>query len=1307
MALAIDYSQEIRLSSERIISEATLKFEKENGKYLSYADKELVEKIHFELIYLITERVDNKELVSISPLRFYLLESILKTGVDKVRFEKSVSVLWSKIKDFVKSFANYDINYFNTIKTYGDLLSRGILDLEFFKLSPTLDILQKIPQYQYSDQIYRVNITDSDEKNNKIFTLFPKTRYWEYYVQTDEDLVYNPFYYNRVTSLLGLNKYKIPVTYDSLIIYDNKLYKLNPTVSSPDRQKFNASEWIEFNSSRFNKSKSFSVVYENKIKELYTEFLGNSLSINEVISDSNLSQYKENIPVTDSILPSTFGGEGKLITQELYRLSVISNYFGGYEGSMVGGMEYASKYTEYLLSCAFGRNTGDTYDSLDGKSLFGNFDSLFDFNSSENKIAGLSFLRGFSKLKSFSHGQKVDTLVKNAKILAINPIYFKYRDGIKDSYSSYSNIKPYFKSPNIDLILYSLENLYNRCLFVGDRVESVFNAINSRGILPGYEGLGNIEAQVILLQNIFPPSRFIKLDIRSKNAGGLTGSIKKLFENYSKFSRFVVNPQLPSDLLNELKKWLLSIFNSIESLVKLLEKLGLLNRFIPNLYNKKFQINDQELISYLRSLGFRDSEINSILSVQNFQELILNFAPISDSQDLRSFFKAYELSQLIYEFAGDEGISTYLRFLYSPSNSTPLINILNLSQKNISKSTTVNIKRYPKLIGLLIGFTYAVDPTNLIKISELLQGNSLTLLESIQYLIDLDQPNLLKDPSDIDLLVPMVKQIIEGKYIGEDPFLSPDLDYQTTNDLVPIALRQWTELIGKNLGQIESKDLIKGLYDKSVGLTPKELFVLLNNPKTPGNLSNLLDGFNGGEFTKFMKYALVSGLGVKLGYYKNSYQLNNFDIGNLSESGVFTSIIGDFDKILDLSKILTYVLDSSLNYSTSTSISTREFVESFVSIQNRDIETFSKMFELFTVSNGSVRTFSNLTYNRELFSRPLIESPGIGNSRLPNRSAVVNSITPEQYQVLFGSETSSQPTQVRYSVNSESIVNRFIKFTEDNKLLSGITNPPESSYRINGAQDIIDLIDNKVNQGITKEESPVPISYELLQIYSDKTENEIVSPALGTFYISDDDYLTGFSEEQILKGLLNPFDAQESCIKFNGTNCEQYKNTFKCSKLLNKSFFPETYSDVPGRDPNSIAIDRPLGTFSKYVPGGEFIPSSSFDSPPGYFNLLPDGTLPGKKNEPITPTPFPDVDLDSTRKNPGDISEFMNTEFGLIQAVRNKIEKNDEFGCASFSSPFEYQVCMNIMKCKRFSPPLSGKYFLDFCPVYFSGGRAK
>ena len=95
----------------------------------------------------------------------------------------------------------------------------------------------------------------------------------------------------------------------------------------------------------------------------------------------------------------------------------------------------------------------------------------------------------------------------------------------------------------------------------------------------------------------------------------------------------------------------------------------------------------------------------------------------------------------------------------------------------------------------------------------------------------------------------------------------------------------------------------------------------------------------------------------------------------------------------------------------------------------------------------------------------------------------------------------------------------------------------------------------------------------------------------------------------------------------------------------------------------------------------------------------------GRKGEPFVNTISSDPFV--FESGSGSLSEYNNTEFAMIEAIKAKIEKNSEFNCSSFKSPFKYQICMNIIKCKKFSPPFEGRYYIDFCPKVFSGGRLK
>jgi hypothetical protein len=71
------------------------------------------------------------------------------------------------------------------------------------------------------------------------------------------------------------------------------------------------------------------------------------------------------------------------------------------------------------------------------------------------------------------------------------------------------------------------------------------------------------------------------------------------------------------------------------------------------------------------------------------------------------------------------------------------------------------------------------------------------------------------------------------------------------------------------------------------------------------------------------------------------------------------------------------------------------------------------------------------------------------------------------------------------------------------------------------------------------------------------------------------------------------------------------------------------------------------------------------------------------------------------------LSEYINSEFGLREFLSVGVEKDKEISCMSLKDPYHFQACMNMLKCKRFTPPYEGKYFLDFCPRGSAGGRLK
>lgn len=1309
MFMASQFFQDIRINLSDIIAQGIGNYEKEFGKFKIDIVKRNFFDTSVELLSAIIDRIENNDEISIIPLKNILLKVTLEINFDVIVLKNITSYIKDSIINFIKTRPSYSFDSIRIIDNYYILVQENIENYNFYSSSSALDILQEQPEYQYSDLLYSVIPLEIDQDQQKIYTLFPSSRYWEKYKTLTGDFAYSPIPYNRIASKVGLSKYRISLSYESLILYEEKLYKLKPGISQPTYSYFEVDEWVEYTSKRLDLSKSFKTVYESKLRSAFSKITETGFDVNSIISDSDIIQYSKEAPVDEKLLSSTFGGIGKQVLDSIKSLRVISEAFGGYEGSPVGGIEYIANFSEYLLSAGLGRKLPEVYEISDGISIFGKFDFLFKSQMSVNKIPGLKFLSSFGSLKSFTQNQTFfsDKLFTNLNKVIYNPVYSQFFNGIRDRYKLLTEPTTYYFEENkIDLLSFAIEGLYKKSLAIGDTIQAVFNTLDSSGKVIGYEGLGSVKVQVDEFQRIFPPSIFILNTPRdSKINVGFTGAIKYLLDNYSRFSNALIDPLLPGKSLEFFRSWIELISNKLEEVNSLLKSIGITtSAFIPNLSFKSFEADNSRVISYLTSLGFRDYEINKLLEVKSFKELVTNFAPLSNSSDLKSFFRGYELTQLIYEFGGQEGIDEYLSFLYSNNPLDSLLNILSLSQKEKSKITNINISRYPKLIGLLIGLTYAIDPNQIVKFNEILGKNNLTLLESISYLYQNGETTIIKNKEDINLLKPLVEQMITGVY-KDDAFSSPTLNYDQVNSTSPIALKQWTKILGDNLGKIDSKSIIENLYDKAQGLTPKELITILNNPDPSNSFGNLIDGFSGGTFTNFLKYASISGIAIKLGFYKNSYQTDNFKVVENPEFYALPKLVENLEDMINFISIVKTIFSSRLNYTVNTDPEFSDSLQPLIYSQNKSFEVIPQLIsaragESGTPNQATLATTSNI-----------VESPGIGNSRLPNRVPALNSITPEQSRALF--ESIPNVSVLTSSENFySSIISKYIKFTNENTLANNIILIDETTEASGSIDETTEASGSEPKQKkfipatkyelISIENTPQSKPYTISDIYKyQEGSPNLKSSTLGSNYISNEQNL------DLYPSMMESFDPIESCKKFGGTNCEQIYSSSqeRCGGPFNKSLFPETYSKVPGLTPSSVPIDRPLGTFADYKPSENLIPTSSFNTPPAYTGLLPDDTLIGKNGEPILKNIFSEPFV--FEYGTSQTSEYGNTEFAIIEFIKAKLEKNTEFNCASLDSPFYYQVCMNVVKCKRFSPPLNGKFFLNFCPKSLSGGKLK
>lgn len=1295
----------LRISTERLVLSGISDYENQYEKIKISEIKADATKLCLELTLIVLDRLESGDPVDIDPFKNILLDVLFKLEPDVKVLGRLIGTVFDKLIEFIKEQPNFIANteLVRSIKEYSRQIKDYALSYEFYLSSAGIDIVRSISQYDKSTLSTSLSPVEFNSDTRTSYTLFPSSRYWDSFKILGEDNSYSPLGYNLFVRGRGFPQYQIPISYSALIVYNDELYKLNPDVASPTRNSFVENEWTKYSSRVFNKSQSFKTLYSERIQLAFRKFTEAGFDINSIISDSSTESYDTLKSPDERMLSATFGGMGKQIFQSTRDLNKISSSFGGYEGSPVGGIEYLTLFSEYLISSAYGKQIVEAYDTIGGSSTFGKFEQLFLSRSSNSAIPGLKFLEGFSRLLSFRHGQKIPAEINTeSSTIVYNPLYAQFGSGVSDRFVSLKQKNNYVIPPRVDLLLFSIENLYRRSLFVGDTVVAVTNTLDDFGKPAGYEGLGSIKTQLKELQRVFPPTSYMLDEYSTDNKikGGFSGAIRYLLNTYSRFSKAVIDPVFPGKSFEFFGSWVEKMSNKLEEILDQIKHVGVTtSSFIPNLSFRNFQSEDSELIEFLRSLGFGETEINLLFKAQSFEELVKALAPFSDSSDLKSFFKAYELSQLIYEFGGEEGVNAYLSFLYSSNKLDSLLNILSLSQKDKSKQSYIDIDKYPKLIGLLIGLTYAVDPQQISKFNSILSGNELSLLDQINFLYEGGEDNIIKSPGDIDLLVPLTSQMIGGLY-ERDAFASQDINYPQANKHVPIALKQWTEEIGDNLGKVDSLRIIRDLYDQSVGLTPKELLSILNYPDSATKLGAILDGVMGGTFTKFLKYATLSGLSVKLQKYKNSYQTNNFQTGDVAGFYSMPSLISSLEKLLESTRVIGVVFSSQLDYSALEDTSFSRALDPIVFSQNKSFEALTEVTS--NIKPASFSSAGSLSFEGDIVSEAktsdIMESPGIGNSRVPNRVSVKNSITPEQYRALSNPQSKSVSMELA-PAQDRPLIDRFIKISSDTTLANTL-NIVDETVGITSSRS-----KKRYFQTRSKYQSKSSLSttttsrpYQVPEIYR---ESEIKTQALGANYIVTDD--NQYSDET------KAFSPVDSCKRFGGSDCEtlypQETLDGRCVNNVNKSLYPESYTEVPGLANSSVPIDRPLGTFSDYKPLGKMIPSSSFGNTPAYYDLLPENATPGIKNEPI---------LESVITTPlapdsgnGSLSEYYNSEFGIREFIRAKLEESSEFNCATLDSPFHYQACMNVMKCKRFSAPTFSKYFLDFCPRAFSGGRLK
>ncbi len=1338
--------------------EATLStYEAERGKFEISKNRRVYSEALYDTYTAILDRIIQEKSVTILPLTFKITAALISFGFNLELF----LTLFVSTNEVIKTGYVQQGPKNVVIDQYLDAYIKEVISsqqgLSYYLSGLTSQQqVQLIEQYNPSNTIADIVVPNSkvNLQTRYIYPLIDDYLYWEMQEEKYLDTSYKT---------------------QRLTIYRDTLYKLNQGVARPSTGQFEPEEWGEYTSKFLSKESTFNNRLKTNTEKYISEALNQSRFLNNIISDSDIKTVETDLIYDSKDLDISFAGKGNSIIKNILNLKETIKYFGGSEASPVGSIEYIANFAEYLYACNYSRVVDGGQFSIDGLSIFGHFNLIFAYDFGVNKIAGLKFLESFKSLASFRQNTKIPELVEiketenNTVELSYNPVYAKYTEGLKDRFISYPK-NVYVDAPGfsqesdnyvIDVLLFGLESITAIANVIGDVVNSLDSGLGKSGTIPGYEGYGPVSIQIAELAALFVPTNTIEqATANGKVLPGFNGSVQALLNAYRKLTAIVPNVPLTGESLSYVSVWARNLQKNLERIVDDISSIGYFpGSFIPNISFKASPKEQETLIDQLRSLNFQESEISQFLSVESFEEMVNKFAPVSDSVDEISFFKGYELSQLIYEFGGESAIDAYINYLYAPDRDG-LVNLLKISLKDQSDVSVYNQSKFGKLVGLLVNLTFAVDPVQIEVFKEYLSGNFLTLFESISYLLENSQANILKNKNDISLLEPVANSLIYGKSIFD--VNSYNTDYNIVNRDAPVALQQMTKLIDKNLGNVATP-LLQGLYDKSVGLTSKELVSILNPESQTTELGQILAGSEGGRLTKLINYAYLSGLVHKLSYYSNSYQVPNFFVSPAPGFNMAV-LVGTIEQLVFSIDLTVTNFVNALEYSTPLDTETLYSFNNIANLYNKKVDTASYVIKNLIPIGGDITNLANPVAPP---SAEIIGSPGIGNSPAPESISKINSITPEQrdqFVPIVKTNFSFVANRKKSEYTESQVFEKFISLIQNNKELNGV---PSINNTVVGESNYA-----KVVTQTSKITYSDPAYSSSSTTSSSNANNNGTTNKAETFLATDNleanrnvpvaiirPAVNQLKEQErsqaidglIKQGLIQVFNPEESCRYFGGDKCKsrfaEKQNT--CGDPTNRAIYSERDSSPSTTIANgSVFVDRPYGysipnkIFKYFVPDGE-------NNKPTYFNVFKDikvrVTNDGEPvfdeifSEPLVFTrdskPLSeDVTLEdkssvstgvgesilfkpavafSTEENKNKnpelekyYSSYYNSEFGLIEAIKAKWERNDAFNCALLDDPYAYQACMNLLKCKKFEKR-DGISSLSFCPRTLAGGLFK
>lgn len=947
-------------------------------------DKRLFYRVAVDWVLAVTERIERREVTTITPLKNELVAGIFALGFDKDLAQTLFGLVSDSLYAEIDGSGLNDPDTVRTYRKYDEMLAEALSDISNLLRSGVPEYLAGIPEYGVSDTVIEL----------------PPSR----------------------SRLLASNRGVVSgggYTYRSRMV------------------------------------SRFTTVFSQAVTSRANIISSASPDINAITSDSRPDS--ELPPVDESLLTATFAGEGGKVYSDIKRLYVFSMEFGGHQGSLVGSVDYQARYYEYLMAMSYGKRLPG---GLVGGE-FGRFEEIYEQRVTDTAIPGLRFLEPMYVTRS---GNQSGT--------RSNPVVAKYGSGLPDRY-----VSPALGAP--DFVSLTLESVYVLCLKVGDTVRSLLNRPPA--------GIGNTTLHLDALSRVFPQSS----DVRERGTG-FTGAIGSLLgANRALYGLLGYEPSL-HDIGDKFK----AMSGLVESLTDTMRAVGFSpGGYVPSLALTIYEPDRDLIAKRLNRIGFDAVEVQEIMSIGSMSDLVSRFAPLTDSQDVISFFRAYDLTKLLYEFGGQDSIDQYTDFLYGVNPDTALLRLLELLDRGRSAASRVRGSEFSRLIGYVVTLTYAVDPDQLTILDSILKRNNLDLFQSITQLVERGFPTVIKDRDSVSLLSGMVAQMVTPDNSGYE-------------DQKPL----WNDLIERSAGNVGPE--VAGLYERAEGITPTELYAALGGPSATSPLGKILDGVRGGQMTSLLRYCNMFGLLYTLSGYRNSGQLVN------ESADRYTSILKMLDTLETLSERLRVASIIVGEFDDMGAMPTT-YTDPVVQAQNKE---FTALTDLVRGGTGG--------------SRPIAESPGIGNSRVPNGVRISNSLTPEEAATISRAGTS-------IGVFTRSAINpvdsgSYIRIAVSNLLASGVS--------VTGVG---------VSATVTPTDSAITPIKDYTVSYQDNSSGTAPSDPLAD---------------------VPSFDPVVSCQKFGGTGCSElgYDPDQLCRNNFSKALFPESGYVTPSA--TNVSVDRTLGS---------------------------------------------------------------------------------------------------------------------------------